>query len=78
MTTLEAIQGMQRNFDELKEQAKQTSCMLTSSSKAVQFNDEEDKECKGEVKELEKSGSGNRRTTGVDLWLSCSCWLKRK
>lgn len=37
---------MEKNFDELKEQAKQTSCMLAALTKAVQFNAEEVKECK--------------------------------
>ena len=54
LTILEAIQGMGKNFDELKEQAKQTSCMLAALTKAVQFNAEEVKECKGKVNKLEK------------------------
>lgn len=54
LTILEAIRGMEKNFDELKEQAKQTSCMLAALTKAVQFNTEEVKECKEKVKELEK------------------------
>lgn len=54
LSLLEAIQGMNKNSDELKAQARQTSCMLAALSKAVQFNAEEMKDCKARVKELEK------------------------
>lgn len=35
LTVLEAIQDMNKNFDVLKEQARQTSCVLAALSKAV-------------------------------------------
>lgn len=60
-TILEAIQDMGKNFDELKEQAKQTTCMLAALSKAVQFNAEEVKDCKRKVLDLEKQNQLMRR-----------------
>lgn len=57
-TILEAIQSMAQKFDEqltdLREQAKQSSCMIASLAKAVQFNNEEIKECKIKITETEK------------------------
>ena len=48
LTILDVIQSMENNSDkqlaQLKEQAKQSSCMIASLAKAVQFNVEEDKE----------------------------------
>lgn len=58
LTILEAIQSLEKNFNEqlsqLREQAKQTSTMVASLAKAVQFNAEEVKECKGKINELER------------------------
>lgn len=58
LTILEAIQSMEKKFDEqlaqLREQAKQSSCMIVSLTKAVQLNAEEVKDCKKNVSELEK------------------------
>ncbi|GAA6075643.1 uncharacterized protein LOC120479220 [Tachysurus ichikawai] len=58
LTILEAIRSLEKNFTEqltqLREQAKQSSSMIASLSKAVQFNAEDVKECKGKVIELEK------------------------
>lgn len=58
-TILEAIKGMEKDFNEqltqLSEQAKQTTCMVASLAKTVQFNAEEVKECKERVNELEKN-----------------------
>lgn len=55
---LTAIQGLESRVNdqltELKEQAKQTSTMLASLAKAVQFNAEQMKECKKRVKDLEE------------------------
>lgn len=57
LTILEAIQSLEKNFNEqlsqLREQAKQTSTMVASLAKAVQFNAEV-KECKGKINELER------------------------
>lgn len=44
LTLVEAIQGMNKNFDKLEEQARQTSCILTALSKAVSFNAKEIKD----------------------------------
>jgi len=58
LAILEAIQSLEKNFNEqlsqLREQAKQSSSMVASLAKAVQFNAEEVKECKGKINELEK------------------------
>ncbi|CAM4611535.1 unnamed protein product [Leuciscus chuanchicus] len=58
LAILEAIQSLEKNFNEqlsqLREQAKQTSTMVASLAKAVQFNAEEVKECKGKINELER------------------------
>lgn len=57
LAILEAIQSLEKNFNEqlsqLREQAKQSSSMV-AIAKAVQFNAEEVKECKGKIFELEK------------------------
>ncbi|KAJ7997822.1 hypothetical protein DPEC_G00216120 [Dallia pectoralis] len=57
LTILEAIQSMEKNFDkqltQLKEQAKQSSCMIASLTKAVQFHAEEVKVCKKKINDLE-------------------------
>ncbi|XP_024155441.1 uncharacterized protein LOC112163327 [Oryzias melastigma] len=53
LTILIAIQNMAKDVEELKEKAAQSSSMLAALSKAVQFNAEEVKECKGKVNELE-------------------------
>ena len=49
LAILEAIQSMEKNFNkqlaQLQEQAKQSSCMIASLTKAVQFHAEEVKEC---------------------------------
>lgn len=58
LTILEAIQSLEKNFNEqlaqFREQAKQSSRMIASLTKAVQFNAEEGRECNGKVIELEK------------------------
>ena len=55
---LEAILGLEKRVDEqladLKEQTKQSSIMIASLAKAVQFNAEEVRECKKKVEDLEK------------------------
>ncbi|KAL1282341.1 hypothetical protein QQF64_001144 [Cirrhinus molitorella] len=49
---------MEKNFNEqlleLREQSKQSSCMIASLAKAVQYNADEVKDCKGKISELEK------------------------
>lgn len=64
---LTAIQGLESRVNdqltELKEQAKQTSTMIASLVKAVQFNAEETKECKTRVKDLEEQNLQLHRVT---------------
>lgn len=56
-TILEAILNLERRVDEkladLSEQSKQSSVMIASLTKAIQFNTEEVNECKKRVKDLE-------------------------
>lgn len=58
---LQAILGLEKSVDEqladLKEQTKQSSVMIASLAKAVQFNAEELKECKEKVEDLEKQNA---------------------
>lgn len=55
---LQAILGLEKRVDvqlaDLKEQTKQSSVMIASLAKAVQFNAEEMKECKKKVEDLKK------------------------
>ncbi|CAM4618776.1 unnamed protein product [Leuciscus chuanchicus] len=56
-TILEAILKLESRVDEkladLSEQSKQSSAMIASLTKAIQFNTEEEKDCKKRVKDLE-------------------------
>ncbi|XP_016338394.1 uncharacterized protein LOC107686071 [Sinocyclocheilus anshuiensis] len=56
-TILEAILNLEKRVDEkladLSEQSKQSSAMIASLTKAIQFNTEEVNECKKRVKDLE-------------------------
>lgn len=58
-TILQAILNLEKRVDEqlaeLSIQAKQSSAMIASLAKAVQFNAEEVKECKQKLKHLEKT-----------------------
>ncbi len=55
---LNAIRGMEKKFEEqleqLRTQAKESTSMIASLTKAVQFNAEEVKECRKKINELEK------------------------
>ncbi|RXN26212.1 zinc finger 2-like protein [Labeo rohita] len=69
-TILEAILNLERRVDEkladLSEQSKQSSALITSLTKAIQFNTEEVKECKKRVKDLEIQND-NLRKENCDL-----------
>ncbi|KAL0151129.1 hypothetical protein M9458_053642 [Cirrhinus mrigala] len=58
LTILEAIQSMEKNFNEqlleLREQSKQSNCVIASLAKAVQYNADEVKDCKEKISDLEK------------------------
>ncbi|KAL0169104.1 hypothetical protein M9458_033700 [Cirrhinus mrigala] len=69
-TILEAILNLERRADEklanLSEQSKQSSALIASLTKAIQFNTEEVKECKKRVKDLEIQND-NLRKENCDL-----------
>lgn len=48
------LEKVDEKLADLKQQAVQNNAMITSLTKAVEFNSEEVKDCKGRVKELEK------------------------
>lgn len=58
LAILEAIQNMEKNFNEqlldLREQFRQSNCMIASLAKAVQYNADEVKDCKEKINDLEK------------------------
>lgn len=64
-TILEAILNLERRVDEkladLSEQSKQSSVMIASLTKAIQFNTEEVNECKKRVKDLELQNDDLRK-----------------
>ncbi|GAA6073639.1 uncharacterized protein LOC107686071 [Tachysurus ichikawai] len=64
-TILEAILNLEKRMDEkladLSEQAKQSSAMIASLTKATQFNTEEVNECKKRVKDLETQNEHLRK-----------------
>ncbi|GAA6105912.1 uncharacterized protein LOC107686071 [Tachysurus ichikawai] len=64
-TILEAILNLEKRVDEklsdLSEQAKQSSAMIASLTKAIQFNTEEVNECKKRVKDLETQNEHLRK-----------------
>lgn len=64
---LEAIQRLESRveaqLEDLTDQTRQSSMMLASLAKAVQFNAEELKECKKKVEELEKQMLSLEETT---------------
>ncbi len=67
LTILEAIQSMEKTFNEqlleLREQSKQSSCMIASLAKAVQYNADEVKDCKGKISELKSATNVCAKTT---------------
>lgn len=64
-TILDAILNLEKRVDEkladLSEQAKQSSAMIASLTKAIQFNTEEVNECKKRVKDLETQNEHLRK-----------------
>ncbi|KAL1276638.1 hypothetical protein QQF64_036261 [Cirrhinus molitorella] len=65
---LEAILNLEKRVDEkladLSEQSKQSSAMIASLTKAIQFNSEEVNECKKRVKDLEIQNDLLRKDNG--------------